>query len=137
MPRGTKDIARRGEKTRFTRETAVEAGKKGNAARQRMIPVRKCLKNIASEALYGHPPLPDSQLKAVADFFDIKVKDVTFAHLAIFKQSVEMAKGDANALNLVAAYAGEKPTEKVEHTIDVDYRESVEYVRGLMGEDQT
>ena len=35
------------------------------------------------------------------------------AHLAIFKQSVEMAKGDASAFNLVAAYAGEKPTENV------------------------
>jgi len=116
MPRGTKDIARRGEKTRFTRETAVKAAAKASERRKVLAPVRKCLKNIASEALYGHPPLPDSQLKAVADFFDIKVKDVTFAHLAIFKQSVEMAKGDAAALNLVAAYAGEKPTENISVT---------------------
>lgn len=116
MPRGTPDVARRGEKTRFTRESAVEAGRKGNAARRANIPIRKCLKNIASEALYGHPPLPDNQLQPVAKFFAIKVKEVTFAHLAIFKQSVEMAKGDASALNLVAAYAGEKPTENVNIT---------------------
>lgn len=116
MPRGNKDIAERGKSTRFTRESAVEAGRKGNAVRRANIPVRKCLKNIASEALYGHPPLPDAQLKPVADFFKIKVKEVTFAHLAIFKQSVEMAKGDPSALNLVAAYAGEKPTENVSIT---------------------
>lgn len=116
MPRGTPEIAKRGERTRFNRETAVEASKKSAKVRHANIPVRKCLKNIASEALYGHPPLPDSQLDAVAKFFSIKVKDVTFAHLAIFKQSVEMAKGDPGALNLVAAYAGEKPTENVSIT---------------------
>lgn len=116
MPRGTKDIARRGEKTRFSGERAVEAGRKGNAARIANIPVRKCLKNIASEALYGHPPLPNSQLQPVAKFFGIEISAVTFAHIAIFKQSVEMAKGDASAFNLVAAYAGEKPTENVSIT---------------------
>lgn len=137
MPRGTKEVAERGRNTRFNRETAVKASRRSAEVRKANIPVRKCLKNIASEALYGHPPLPDNQLEPVAKFFGIKAKDVTFAHLAIYKQSVEMAKGDASALNLVAAYAGEKPTEKVEHTIDVDYRESVEYVRGLMGEDKT
>lgn len=116
MPRGTKDIARRGERTRFTRETAVKAAAIASERRKVLAPVRKCLKNIASEALYGHPPLPDEQLTAVAKFFKIKVKEVTFAHLAIFKQSVEMAKGDASAFNLVAAYAGEKPTENVSIT---------------------
>lgn len=113
MPKGTIDVVRRGEKTRFTGENAAEMGRKGNEARRRNLPIRKCLKNIATEALYGHPPLPDEQLRQVAKFFDIKVKDVTFGHLAIFKQAIEMAKGDPSALNLVAAYAGEKPTENV------------------------
>ena len=114
MPRGNKNIAELGKAHRFSSENAVERGRKGNAVKRANIPIRKCLKNIASEALYGHPPLPDSQLRPVAEFFGIKVPDVTFAHLAIFKQSVEMAKGDPSALNLVAAYAGEKPSEKVE-----------------------
>ena len=116
MPRGTKEVAERGRNTRFNRETAVKASKRSAEVRKANIPVRKCLKNIASEALYGHPPLPDNQLEPVAKFFSIKAKDVTFAHLAIYKQSVEMAKGDASALNLVAAYAGEKPTENVSIT---------------------
>ena len=115
MPRGDKDLGKK-RGVRFTKENAREMGMRGNAARRANIPVRKCLKNIASEALYGHPPLPDEQLKPVAKFFGIAVKDVTFAHLAIFKQSVEMAKGDAAALNLVAAYAGEKPTENISVT---------------------
>lgn len=116
MPRGNIDIAERGKNTRFTRESAVEAGRKGNAVRRANIPIRKCLKNIASEALYGHPPMPDEQMRPVARFFSIKTKDVTFAHVAIFKQIVEAAKGDASALNLVAAYAGEKPNENISVT---------------------
>lgn len=117
MPRGTKEVAERGRATRFTRETAVKAAAKATEQRKILAPVRKCLKNIASEALYGHPPLPDNQLQPVAKFFGIPVKDVTFAHLAIFKQSVEMAKGDSSAFNLVAAYAGEKPSENVSVTV--------------------
>lgn len=115
MPRGDKDLGKK-RGVRFTKENAREMGLRGNAVRRANIPIRKCLKNIASEALYGHPPLPDEQLQAVAKFFSIKVKEVTFAHLAIFKQSIEMAKGDASAFNLVAAYAGEKPTENVNIT---------------------
>lgn len=114
MPRGTKEVAERGRATRFAGERAVEAAKKGAAARIANIPIRKCLKNIATQALYGHPPLTDDQLKPIAEFFGIKVADVTFAELAIYKQAVEMAKGDQSALNLVAAYAGEKPADKVE-----------------------
>lgn len=116
MPRGSNEIAERGKNTRFTRESAVEAGRKGNAARRANIPVRKCLKNIASEALYGRPPMAKEQLQPIAKFFGMKADDVTMAHLAIFRQAVEAAKGDGNALNLVAAYAGEKPAENVSIT---------------------
>lgn len=120
MPRGTKDVAERGRKTRFNGETAVEAARKSVEARKTLRPVRMCLKGIATEALYGKPPLPASQLEPVANFFQIPKEEVTFAHLAMFKQAVEMAKGNQMALNTVAAYAGEKPTEKVEIT-QVDY----------------
>lgn len=112
MPRGSKDIAERGRATQFNRETAAEAGRKSAVARKANAPLKKCLKNIATEALYGHPPLPDSQLKPVAKFFGIKAKEVTFVHLAFYKQACEMAKGDANALNLVAGYAGENPATR-------------------------
>lgn len=112
MPRGSKEIAERGKSTRFSGEKAVEASRKSAAVRRANAPIRKCLKNIATEALYGHPPLPDGQLKPVAKFFGIRVKEVTFAHLAMYKQAIEMAKGDMNALNLVAGYAGENPNGK-------------------------
>lgn len=115
MPRGDKELgSKRG--VRFTVENAREMGQRGNAARRANIPIRQCLKGIATDALYGHPPMSDEQMQPVAKFFSIKVKEVTFAHVAIFRQAVEMAKGDASALNLIAAYAGEKPVENVSIT---------------------
>lgn len=114
---GDKNLgSKRGFSTRFTGENAGEMGRRGNAVRIANIPLRRCLKGIATESMYNHPPFPDGQLKPVADFYHIAVKDVTFAHVAIFKQCVEMAKGDPHALNLVAAYAGEKPTENISVT---------------------
>ena len=104
---GSKDIAERGKNTRFTGENAAEMGRRGNAARQANAPIRKCLKQLATEALYGHPPVANETLKKVAKFFKIRAADVTFAHVAIFKQATEMAKGDPGAFNLVANYAGE------------------------------
>lgn len=115
MPRGRKEVGQTiGKETRFDGARAAEAGRKGAAARIANAPIRRCLKGIATEALYGKPPVPVEQLRPVAKFFGIAVDDVTFAHLAIFKQSVEMAKGDVAALNVVAAYAGEKPSDRVE-----------------------
>lgn len=111
---GSPDIVERGKNTRFTGENAAAMGKRGNEARLRNQPIRKCLKQLATEALYGHPPVANDTLRKVAKFFKIKTAEVTFAHVALFKQATEMAKGDPGAFNLVAAYAGEKPAEKVE-----------------------
>lgn len=114
MPRGSKEIGEIGRATQFNAVTAVEANRKSRESARANATIRRCLKGIATEALYGKPPVPLEQLKPVAKFFGIAVGDVTFAHLAIFKQSVEMAKGDIAALNVVAAYAGEKPSDRVE-----------------------
>ena len=122
MARGSPDIVERGRKTQFTGETAAEMGRRGNAAMQRNAPILKCLKQLATEALYGHPPIANDALRKVARFFKITVKEVTFAHVAIYRQASEMAKGDPGAFNLVAAYAGEKPAEKVE-VLTPDYTE--------------
>ena len=119
---GSPDIVERGKNTRFTGDNAAEMGRKGNEARRANIPIRKCLKQLATEALYGHPPVANETLRKVAKFFHVKVSEVTFAHVAIFKQATEMAKGDPGAFNLVANYAGEKPAEKVEVTTP-DYTE--------------
>jgi len=115
MPSGRKDAGQViGHATRFTGENAAMYGKRGNEKRIANIPIRRCLKNIATQTLYGKPPLTNEQLKPIAKFFGIKISEVTFAHLAIYKQSLEMVKGDKDALNLIANYAGEKPVEKVE-----------------------
>lgn len=133
MPRGNKNL---GSMTgvRFTKENAREMGARGNAAKQANAPIRKCLKNIATTALYGHPPLSNEQLKPVAKFFGIKVDAVTFAELAIYKQVVAMAKGDQSALNLVAAYAGEKPADHYEITTG-DYSALDAAIDRMGGED--
>lgn len=134
MPRGTPEVAERGKNTRFSGERAVEAGRKGAQARIANLPIRKCLKNIATEALYGHPPLPAEQLKQIAKFFAIATKEVTFAHVAIWKQTLEMSKGDVTAFNLVAAYAGEKPAENINITAS-DFTELNEAFDALKGDD--
>lgn len=113
---GNPEGYKNGIKTRFTTANASEMGKRGNQKRIENGPLRLCLKHLATETMYGHPPVSADQLAKVGKFFKIKPKDVTFAHVALFKQALEMAKGDPGAFNLVAAYAGEKPTEKVELT---------------------
>lgn len=131
---GSPDIVERGRKTQFTGENAAEMGKRGNAAKRANAPIRKCLKQLATEALYGHPPVANDTLAKVAKFFKIRIKDVTFAHVAIFKQATEMAKGDPGAFNLVANYAGEKPAEKVE-VLTPDYTELDDAFKAEAGTD--
>lgn len=114
MPSGTKDVANRGIATRFNGENAAEMAQRSAAVRRANAPIKKCLKQLATEALYGHPPIANDSLRKVAKFFKIKTAEVTFAHVAIFRQASEMAKGDPGAFNLVANYAGEKPAERVE-----------------------
>lgn len=114
VPRGRKEIAEAGKNTRFSGSRAVDAAHKSKEVQQANKPLKLCLRGIATQALYGKPPLPEKQLQPIAEFFNIGMDEVTFAHLAIYKQSIEMAKGDISSLNLVAAYAGEKPADKVE-----------------------
>ena len=113
---GSADIVERGRKTQFNGENAAEMSRRSAEKRRANAPIRKCLKQLATEALYGHPPVANDTLRKVAKFFKIRTADVTFAHVAIFKQATEMAKGDPGAFNLVANYAGEKPAERVEVT---------------------
>lgn len=129
MPRGDKNAGQKiGKSTRFSGETAADAARKRAAKQRETKPLRDCLRGIATQALYGKPPLSDAQLQPVAEFFGVKIPEVTFAHLAIYKQSIEMAKGDQAALNLVAAYAGEKPVENIAITTpDAETIERVEY----------
>lgn len=122
MPSGNKQLSKLGIEHRFNGENAAEMARRSAEVRRANAPIRKCLKNLATEALYGHPPVANETLKKVAKFFKIRTAEVTFAHVAIFKQATEMAKGDPGAFNLVAAYAGEKPAERVE-VITPDYTE--------------
>lgn len=48
---------------------------------------------------------------------------------ALIKQALS---GNTKAYEIIRDTIGEKPVEKVEQMIDVDYRKSVEYVKDLM-----
>ena len=48
---------------------------------------------------------------------------------ALIKQALS---GNTKAYEIIRDTIGEKPVEKVEQMIDVDYRKSVEYVKNLM-----
>ena len=99
MPSGTKDVANRGIRTRINGENAAEMARRSAEVRRANAPIRKCLKQLATEALYGHPPVANDTLRKVAKFFKVPVKEVTFAHVAIFKQATEMANAMSEALN--------------------------------------
>lgn len=130
MPRGNKNFGKEyGRENAFNAETAREANKKSQESKARMRPIKLCLKGIATAALYSAPPISKEQKKLVAKMFGIKSTEVTYAHLAIFKQSIELAKGDRDALNTVAAYAGEKPVDRMEAAI-----ESTDFVINITGD---
>ena len=60
-----------------------------------------------------------------------KVQTQTKMSSALVDQAL---KGNTKAYEIIRDTIGEKPVEKVEQMIDVDYRKSVEYVRSLMEE---
>lgn len=131
MPRGNMNAGQEiGHSTRFNGTTAAAAKKKSEAAHRR----NKCLRDIAQAALYGKPPLDKNQLKPVADYYGIKVEDITIADVALFKQIAEALKGDRAAFELVATYAGEKPSDKVEISA-ANYAALDEAFDGIAGTD--
>lgn len=124
-----KRAAPNGKNTRINGENAAIYAKKSAEARR----AKKCLRDITHAALYEKPPLSKEQLKPVADYYGCKVEDITIADVAIFKQVAEALKGDRAAFELLAAYAGEKPSEKVEITAS-DYSALDEAFSALAGD---
>ena len=130
MPRGNKNLGRQTGR-RFTKDNAMYYSKRGNEAKRAKRPYRLALKGIAVDALYGRPPVEAAKLQAVADFYGLKSADeVTFAHLAMYALMTAAAKGSGGDLDRVAAYAGEKPAEKLEVT-SADYSELDGVVKDL------
>ena len=115
--RADKELGKKiGHATRFNGETAAKAAEKSVRAHR----VKKCMRDIARAALYQKPPLGDEQMKTVAKYYNCSVEELTIAEVALFKQVAEALKGDRAALEMLATYAGEKPSEKVEITT-MDY----------------
>lgn len=108
-PGGNPDIAAVGAKTRFNGITAVKANKKSRQKQNE----KNTLKNIAITGLYSAPPLDNAVLKQVGDFYGIGADDVCMAHVILFKQITEAAKGNINAAVFIRDMAGEKPDDNV------------------------
>lgn len=111
--KGSADVVQRGINTRFTKENAKEMGRRSGEVRRGLSPVRQAMKNIANEALYNPAPVSGEQKKAIAEFFGISPTQITMAHLAIYKQAIEAAKGNLQALIFLRDMNGEKPAENV------------------------
>ena len=115
MPAGDKNLGNtKGRKTQICGENAVEFAKRSAEVRRANAPIKRALKGIATEALYGKPLMDKEKLKPIQRFYKLKsVNDVTFAHLAMFALAKSAAQGVGSDLNTIAAYAGEKPTENI------------------------
>lgn len=98
------------------REIARKAGKKS-------AQVKKARKTLREELF----ALLDERLT------DKKTGKKVSTRQAISAAMVKQALGgNTKAYEIIRDTIGEKPVEKVEQKIDVDYRQSVEYVKNLM-----
>ena len=101
-----------------TSEQAREAGKKGG---KKSAQKRKERKTLREELLLL---LSEKQEDGRTGQASMSV--------SLLQQAI---KGNVKAYEIIRDTIGEKPVEKVEQMIDVEYRKSVDYVRSLMDDD--
>lgn len=98
------------------RKIAVQGGKASGEARRRKRDIRLALEALLEKEYKGKNGELLSGAEAIA-----------------IKQMEKALKGDTKAFEVVRDSAGQKPVEKVEQVnIDMEYEQSVEYVRELM-----
>ena len=67
------------------------------------------------------------------DLLSVQTADGSKTQEVISLSLIEQArKGNVRAFEIIRDTIGEKPVEKVEQMIDMEYRESVKYVKGLI-----
>lgn len=108
-----------------TSDEAREAGKKGGKKSGMKRKMRKTLRE---------------DLLAVLSTLEIPQKDggkKVPVQEALSTSLIKAAlNGNVRAYEIIRDTIGEKPVEKVEQIIDVDYRKSVEYVKELMEKEE-
>lgn len=72
------------------------------------------------------------------ELLEVKVKEKNTGKKVTTQKAISAAlvrqamTGNTKAFEIIRDTIGEKPVEKVEQMIDIDYRNSVEYVKRLM-----
>ena len=104
-------------------EAGKEAQEKGRKGGKRSGQVRLERKTLREELL----ALLDEKVRDKSTGKKVGTRQAISA--AMIKQALS---GNTKAYEIIRDTIGEKPVEKVEQKIDVDYRQSVEYVKNLM-----
>lgn len=100
-------------------ERAREIGRHGGRNSQKKAKERKTLREDLLELLKADITAKDGRT----------IQTQAALSTALIQQAL---KGNTKAYEIIRDTIGEKPVEKVEQMIDVDYRQSVEYVKNLM-----
>lgn len=115
-------------------EMARDYQQRSVEARNRNSARKKSIKETLDILLECKPTDKDLALMR-AQGVDVD-NDATYRQAIAFSIVNRAMKGNTRAFELIRDTIGEKPVEKVEQTnIDVDYKESVDYVKKLMEQD--
>lgn len=101
---------------KLSQEEAKKGGKRSGEVRAARRDLRKALEALLDKEFKGKDGVTLSGAEAIA-----------------LKQMEKALKGDTKAFEVVRDTAGQKPVDKVEQVnIDMEYQQSVEYVKRLM-----
>lgn len=101
------------------REMTRNGGIKSGEARRAKRDIRKALEALLEK-----------------DYTDKSGNTMSGTEAIALKQMEKAMKGDTRAFEIIRDTVGQKPVEKVEQVnIDMEYQQSVEYIRKLMGDE--
>lgn len=101
------------------RELNRKGGIKSGEARRAKRDIRKALEALLEK-----------------DYKDKSGNVMSGTEAIALKQMEKAMKGDTRAFEIIRDTVGQKPVEKVEQVnIDMEYQQSVEYIRKLMGDE--
>lgn len=130
--KGNPKIAEYGKNTQFKAGCEqVEIARQGGIARQEQIKEKKTIASALELIL--NAKLPDKMAKKMQEQTGVSEIDYRTA-LAFSVISTGIAKGDANALRIVADYIGEKPADNI--NVNTDNGKFADILAQLKGDEE-
>lgn len=130
--KGNPKIAEYGKNTQFKAGCEqVEIARQGGIARQEQIKEKKTIANALELIL--NAKLPDEMAKKMQKQTGVSELDYRTA-LAFSVISTGIAKGDANALRIIADYIGEKPADNI--NVNTDNGKFADILAQLKGDEE-